>query len=346
MTGRPPISRRAVPISRGRRKFLQLAIAAAVGWPRAVSAEERIRIVGSLTGLPLDDRLMSRSNVTSRIPQTMKGLEKFGWVEGRNIRYETRSSYGGPAAREAAIRELIALNPDLILTASTVETAAVLAVTRTIPVLFATAIDPVGNGFVESFARPGRNATGFTNSDAEMGGKWLQFLKEADPRITRIGVLFNPKTAARAGRYFLEPIEAAGASIGVTVTAAPITDPAQIDAMVASYAGGAPGGLIVQPDPDMVAYRQAIVAAATRHGVPAIYPFGYFMEAGGLMSYGAALEIRSAEYINLILRGAKPAELPVQSPRKYELILNLKVAEALGLKLPLSLIARADQITQ
>jgi putative ABC transport system substrate-binding protein len=287
---------------------------------------------------------MSRSNAASRIPQTLKGLEKLGWVEGRNIRYVTRSSYGGPAARDSAIRELISLNPDLILTASTVETAAVLAATRTIPILFATAIDPIGNGFVETLARPGGNVTGFTNSDADMGGKWLQFLKEADPRIARVGVLFNPNTAARAGRYFLPPIEAAGASIGVTVTAAPITDPAQIDAVVGAYAGDPAGGLIVQPDPDMVIHRQGIVAAAARHRVPAIYPFVYFTDAGGLMSYGAALEVRSAEYINLILRGAKPAELPVQSPRKYELLINLKVAEALGLKLPLSLIARADQI--
>jgi putative ABC transport system substrate-binding protein len=299
-----------------------------------------------LTGLPLNDRLMSKSDIaTSRVASTLRELEKLGWVEGRNLKYEIRSSYGGPEARAVAVKELINLNPDLILTASTIETAAVLEATRTIPVIFATAIDPVGSGFVESLARPGRNATGYTNSDADMGGKWLQFLKEADPRITRVGVLFNPKTAAREGRYFLAPIEAAGASIGVTVAAVPVTDPAQVDAAVGAYAGDPPGGLIVQSDPYMVIQRQAIVDAAARHRVPTIYPFVYFMEAGGLMSYGAALEVRAAEYINLILRGAKPAELPVQSPRKYELLINLKAAEALGLKLPLSLITRADQIT-
>src|SRR3954469_21075657 len=330
-----------------RRDFIRLAAAAAVGCPGIAFAQERVRIVASLTGLSMDDRLMSRSDpAISRIARTLHDLEKFGWVEGRNIKYEIRSSYGGPDARATAVKELIGLNPDVILTASTIETAAVLAATRTIPVLFATAIDPVGNGFVESFARPGRNATGFTNSEAEMGGKWLQFLKEADPRIGRVGVLFNPRTAARQGRYFLGPIEAAGASIGVTVTAAPIADPSQIDAVVGAYAGDPPGALIVQPDPDMVIHRQPIVAAAARHRVPAIYPFRYFTDVGGFMAYGAALEVRSAEYINLILRGATPAELPVQSPRKYELLINLKAAEALGLRLPLSLIARADQITE
>ena len=344
-----PAAIRATVMPWQRREFLRCGVAAAVAWPGAAFAEERVRIVGILAGLPLNDRLMSKKvsdSSTSRISDLIRDLDKLGWVEGQNIRFEIRSSFGGPAARENAIKELVDLKPDVILTGSTIETTSLLAATRTIPIIFATATDPIGSGFVQSYARPGGNVTGFTNSDAEMGGKWLQFLKEADPGVVRVGVLFNPNTAPRAGRYFLEPIEVAGASLGVTVTAAPITDPSQIDAAIGAYAGDPAGGLIAQPDSYVVIHRQAIAAAAARHRVPAIYPFRYFMDSGALMSYGAALEVRSAEYVNLILRGAKPAELPVQSPRKYELLVNLKVAEALGLKFPLSLLARADQIIQ
>jgi putative tryptophan/tyrosine transport system substrate-binding protein len=325
-----------------RRDFLRLAMAAAAGWsgPAAAQGRERIRTLGLLVSLPLNDLQWTR------IPITQGNLARLGWIEGRTVRYEIRSSHGGGGVRKTAARELVSLNPDAIIASSTPDTAALMAETRTIPIVFATAADPVGHGFVESLARPGGNVTGFTNSDAEMGTKWLQFIKEIDPRITRVGVLFNPQSTARAGRYFLEPIETAAATIGVAVTAMPITDAAAIDPSVASLAGEAPGGLILPPDSFTVAHRQAIVAAAARHRVPAIYPLRYFIDAGGLFSYGAGLEVRDAEYVDLIFRGAKVADLPVQSPRKYELLINLKAAEALGLKLPLTLLARADQIIE
>jgi putative ABC transport system substrate-binding protein len=319
------------------RRTFMLALAAC-GWPAAARASERV--VGLLTSLPLNDMQWTR------FPAFKRGMEQRGWIEGRNVRYEMRSSHGGPAVRTAAARELVALRPDVIITSSTPDTAALIAETRTIPIIFATAADPIGSGFVANLARPGGNVTGFTNSQAEMGGKWLQFLKEADPRLTRVGVLFNPASVPRAGRFYLEPIEQAAPAFGVSIAAVPIADPAAIDDAIAAFSGDPRGGLILPPDSFTVANRLAIVDAAARHRVPAIYALSYFMDAGGLISYGAGLEVRDAEYTDLILRGAKPGELPVQSPRKFELLINLKAAQALGLKLPLTLLARADRISE
>jgi putative ABC transport system substrate-binding protein len=319
-----------------------LALAAAIASARIAAAQEigRVRTIGMLLSLPLNDLQWTR------LPVLKRNLEKLGWVEGRNIRYELRSSHGGPAVRAAAARELAALRPDVIITSSTPDTAAMMAVTRTIPIVFATAADPVGSGFVESLARPGGNVTGFTNSQAEMGGKWLQFLKEADPALARVGVLYNPASVPRAGRFYLEPIERAASVFGVTVSAVETADPAGIDAAIAAFSGEPRGGLILPPDSFTVANRLAIVGAAARHRVPAIYALSYFIDAGGLISYGAELEVRDTEYVDLILKGTKPAELPVQSPRKFELLINLKAAQALGLKLPLVLLARADRIIE
>jgi putative tryptophan/tyrosine transport system substrate-binding protein len=327
-----------------RRDFMRLATVAA-GWPTLVGptfavAQNRIRLVGTLVSLPTDDRL----GVTSeRVARMKADLERLGWVEGRDIRYEVRSTFGGPEARAKAVNAMVALKPDVITTSSSLETAAMLAVTRTIPIVFGTAADPVGSGLVESLARPGGNATGFTNSHPSMAGKWVQFLKELDPRITRIGMLLNPKGLPRDGRYFTEPIAQAALAFGTTAALLPLGDPGEIDAAIASYAGG---GLILPPEPTTVAHRERIIAAAARHRVPAIYSLRYFSDAGGLMSYGSELEVRIGEYVNLILRGAKVADIPVQSPRKYELLINRKAVEALGLTIPLTLLARADQIIE
>jgi putative ABC transport system substrate-binding protein len=179
-----------------------------------------------------------------------------------------------------------------------------------------------------------------------MGGKWLQFLKEADPRISRVGVFLNPLSSPRGGRYFMDPIESAAGEMGLSVTPVHLTDPSQIEAAVAAYSGSPEAGFVVPVDSFLVRHRRMLVEAAARYHVPAIYPYRYFMDVGGLMSYGPALEVRAAEYVNLILRGAKPAELPVQSPRRYELLINRKAADALGLTLPLTLFARADQIIE
>ncbi len=300
-----------------------------------------MRTLALLSSLPLSDPLMSRDSPRSK--GLFNELARSGWVEGHNLRVEIRSSAGGAAARDAAVRELIELKPDVVITVSNVETAALLARTRAIPVVFATAADPVGSGFVESLARPGGNATGFIAGDAEPGCKLLQFLQEASPRLSRVGVFFNPRNSPRGGRYYLEPIESAAVELGLKVTPVPLTEPSQIEAATAAYAGSPESGIAIPIDSFLVTHRRALVEAMARYRVPAIYPYRYFMEVGGLMSYGPSLEVRAAEYVDLILRGAKPAELPVQSPRRYELLINRKAAQALGLILPLSLLARADQ---
>jgi len=323
---------------------LRAAAAAVAVAPARALGQERVRILGLLTGLPLSDPLMSRDAPRSKA--LFGDLARSGWIEGRNLRVEVRSSAGGAGARELAVREVIELNPDVVVTVSNIETAALLAQTRTIPIVFATAADPVGSGFVESLARPGGNATGFISGDAEPGCKLLQFLQEAAPRLSRVGVFFNPRTSPRGGQYYLEPIERAAIELGLKVTRVPLTDPSQIEAAVASYAGGAESGIAVPIDSFLVTHRRALAEAMARYRVPGIYPYRYFMEVGGLMSYGPSLEVRAAEYVNLILRGAKAAELPVQSPRRYELLINRKAAQAIGLILPISLLARADQIIE
>ncbi|MCJ9706209.1 MULTISPECIES: ABC transporter substrate-binding protein [unclassified Bradyrhizobium] len=332
-----------------RRGFIRLVGATTAGWTALGATSDRMRIVASLTALRLDDELTRRSMIdspTSRLGGLVAGLRQRGWVEGVNFRLELRSSFGPPERLKAAIQELLDLKPDVILTGSTIETTAVLAATKTIPIVFATANDPVGNGFVESLAHPGGNVTGFTNSTADMGGKWLQLIREAVPDIARVGVLFNPTSAPRAGRFFLDSIEQQAAESGVAVVPAPVNTLADIDAAVGRFAEPPKAAMIALVDSFLVVNRQTVVAAADKYRVPTIYPFYYFMDAGGLMSYGATLEVRSADYVDLILRGTKAGDLPVQSPRKYELLINRTVARTLGLTIPFTLLARADEIRE
>jgi putative tryptophan/tyrosine transport system substrate-binding protein len=330
-----------------RRDLFALTAAAALA-PRAAlsQAGERMRRVGIISNVLPGDRWQ-------RLVAYKKVMADLGWVEGRNVTYEYRT-IDDPAKRPAIARELVSLNLDLIVANSTPDTAALLEATRTVPVVFSTAADPVGNGFVTSLARPGGNATGFTNSDASMSPKWLEFLKEVAPRVTRVGILFNPVTAPRRGEYYLDPLRAAAPSFGVTLEIRPISTAAEIDAVVASLAGDPAGGLVVLPDSFLVLHRRVVIEAAARHKVPAIYPFRYFSAEGGLISYGAVVGPQSREtdrtiietvrYMDLILRGTSPGELPVQSPRIYELLINAKAAAALGLEIPQVLGARADQI--
>lgn len=342
--------RRSATVALARRDFVRLAGATAAGFLALGATPDRMHIVASLTALPLDDELTRRSmtdSPTSRLGGLIVGLRQRGWVEGVNFRLELRSTFGGPDRLKSAIQELLDLKPDVILTGSTIETAAVLAATRTIPIVFATANDPVGNGFVESLAHPGGNVTGFTSSTAEMGGKWLQLIREAVPDIARVGVLFNPATTPRGGRFFLESIEQeAAASGGVSVALAPVNAPTDIDEAVRRLSDPPKAAMIALVDSFLVVNRQAVVAAADKYRVPTIYPFHYFMDAGGLMSYGPTLEVRSADYVDLILRGTKAGDLPVQSPRKYELLINRTVARTLGLTIPFTLLARADEIRE
>jgi putative ABC transport system substrate-binding protein len=348
MTKRPAPAHTVPALAR--RDFLRLAGTTAAGFFALGATSDRMRIVASLTSLSLDDELtrrnMSDGNTTSRLGGLIAGLKQRGWVEGVNYRFEIRSTFGGPGKLKTAVQELIDLKPDVILTGSTVETAAMLGATKTIPIVFATANDPVGNGFVESLARPGGNVTGFTSSTAEMGGKWLQLIREAVPDLTRVGVLFNPATTPRAGRFYLDSIEQEAAAAAVSVVPAPIGAPTEIDAAVGRFSETPKAAMIALVDSFLVVNRQAIVAAAAKYRVPVIYPFHYFMDAGGLMSYGPTLEVRSADYVDLILRGTKAGDLPVQSPRKYDLLINRTVARTLGLSMPFTLLARADEIRE
>ena len=283
-----------------RRAFV-LALAACGASTATARAAERIRIVGLMVSLPLNDLQWTR------LPVFKRNFAKLGWIEGRNLRYEIRSSHGGPAARVAAARELAALRPDVIITSSTPDTAALLAVTRTIPIVFATAADPVGSGFVESLARPGGNVTGFTNSQAVNGRQVAAIPQGGGPRLTRVGVLFNPATLPRAGRYFPSRSSRPPPTFGVDCRPLRSAIRRRSTPRSRRYAGENRGGLILPPDSFTVAHRRAIVAAAARHRVPVIYALSYFIDAGGLISYGAELEVRDTEYVDLILKGAKPA---------------------------------------
>ncbi|WP_439400891.1 ABC transporter substrate-binding protein [Bradyrhizobium sp. DASA03068] len=332
-----------------RRDVLRLAGASVAGWIALGATTDRMRIVASLTALPLDDELTRRGMIdsaSSRLGNLVAGLRQRGWVEGVNFRLKLRSTFGAPDRLKTAVQELLDLRPDVILTGSTVETAAVLAATKTIPVVFATANDPVGNGFVESLAHPGGNVTGFTNSTAEMGGKWLQLIREAVPDVARVGVLFNPATTPRGGRFFLDSIEQEAAVSGVSAVPAPVNAPTEIDDAIRRFSESPKAAMLALVDSFLVVNRQAVVTAAAKYRVPMIYPFHYFMDAGGLMSYGPTLEVRSADYVDLILRGTKAGDLPVQSPRKYELLINRTVARTLGLTIPFTLLARADEIRE
>jgi putative ABC transport system substrate-binding protein len=334
-----------------RREFILLTAAAVLAAQRGANGQgsERVRRVAIFSSLPLNDPAAA-----TRIAGLRIRLKELGWVEGRNIEFERSLSNVDPALRSALAKELVARKPDIILSSSTPDAAALLDATRTIPIVFSTAADPVGSGFVQSLARPGGNATGFTNSHESMGGKWLEILKEIAPRTVRVGVLFNPDTAPRNGDFYLGPMKELAPAFGIEVFPAPLHDVAGIAPTVAAYAAEPIGGFVVTPDSFTVSHRAEIAAAAAQYRVPTIYPYYYFVAAGGLVSYGfsydavspekAEVIVTTAEYVDLILRGANPGDLPVRSPRNYELLINLKAAKALGLAVPPALMARADKV--
>jgi putative ABC transport system substrate-binding protein len=336
-----------------RREFIMLTAAAVLAGERGASGQgsERVRRIGIFSALPFDDPA-----ALTRLAAVSIRLKELGWVEGRNIQYERYVSSDDPVLRSAAAKELIARKPDIILCSSTPDTAALLGVTRSIPIVFSTSADPVGSGFVQSLARPGGNATGFTNSHASMGGKWLEILMEIAPRTARVGVLFNPGTAPRNGDFYLKPMQELAPTFGIGVFPAPLRDVAAIAPTIAAYAAEPIGGFVVTPDSFTVAHRVAIAAAAAQYRVPAVYPYYYFVAVGGLISYGFSYDaispekseviVTTVEYIDLILRGANPGDLPVRSPRNYELLINLKAATALGLTVPPALLARADKVIE
>jgi ABC-type uncharacterized transport system substrate-binding protein len=272
-------------------------------------------------------------------------LQQLGWTDGRNVRIDTRWLDAGS---DRSAEELIALAPDVILASASAGVAALQRITSSVPIVFANVIDPVGAGFVASLARPGGNTTGFSAFEYSLGGKWLEVLKEFAPSMTRAAVLRDPTFAGGIGQF--AAIQAlAPPSLGVELTPIDVRDPDKIERAIAAFALERNGGLIVTASQPAVTHRDLIISLATRYRLPNVYPFRYYPTAGGLASYGPdAIDAhkRAAGYVDRILKGAKPADLPVQAPTKYELVINLKTAKALGLIVPPSLLARADEVIE
>jgi putative ABC transport system substrate-binding protein len=329
-----------------RREFITLLGGWTVTWPLAARAQQGggIRRIGMLMGYPESDLDAQAFAAAFR-----EGLQKLGWSEGRNIRIDTRWAKPDDAeARQQFAKELVAPQPDVILSHGTPTTAALLQQTRIIPIVFAAVANPVGSGFVASFARPGGNVTGFTVFEPTMAGKWLELLKEIAPRVNRVAFLFNPATAPYAEVY-LNPFKAAAASFAVKAIAAPVHDAAELESVVAAHAREPNGGLIVMPDSFMASHRAEVISLGARYRLPAISPYRFYAELGGLLSYGNDFRDnfrRAAGYVDRILKGARPSELPVQAPVKFELVINMKTAKALGLDVPVQLQQRADEVIE
>jgi putative ABC transport system substrate-binding protein len=326
-----------------RREFMTVLGGAAIGWPLAARAQgERMRRIGVLMGIAESDPARQ-----SFVTAFTEALQELGWSSGRNIRIEYRWGAGDTERIRDFARELVEMQLDLIVGHTTPVVAALKAQTRTIPIVFTQVSDPVGSGFIDGFAKPGGNITGFTNLESSMGSKLGELLKEVAPTITRVAVMFNPDTAPDRGTYFLRPVEAAAPSLHVEVIPAPVHNDAEIESAITTLVPGT--GLIVMPDIFILAHREQILALADRHRLPAAYAYRLFAASGGLLSYGtdlADLFRRAARYVDRILTGTKPAELPVQQPTKFELVINLKTAKTLGLNVPLSLQAGADEVIE
>jgi putative ABC transport system substrate-binding protein len=329
-----------------RREFITL-IGGAVAWPFVVRAQqgERMRRIGVLMGIAEGD-----PSGVAGLAAFKTGLQGLGWIEGRNIRIDYRWAAADVDRMQALAKEMVSLQPDVIVGQTTQVVAALQRETKTIPIVFVIVSDPVGSGFVVSLPRPGGNITGFINIESSLSGKWIEMLKEIVPRVSRAAIIFNPETATYFA-YYLQPFEAAARSSGFEPVAAPVHNAADIERVVASLGNRPDTGLVLMPDAFTVTRRnlELIILLAARHRVPTVYPFRYMVAAGGLVSYGidtADLYRRASTYIDRILKGAKPADLPVQLPTKFELAINLKTAKALGLDMPAMLLGRADEVIE
>jgi putative ABC transport system substrate-binding protein len=327
-----------------RREFVTLLGGAAAAWPLAVRAQQpnRMRRMGVLLGNAEDHEAQSW------VAALREELGKLGWTEGRNIEIDIRWAAADVASMKRFAKELVALQPDLILTQSTPAAGAMLEQTHIIPVVFVLVADPVGSGYVASLPRPGGNATGFTPIVSSLGGKWVELLKEIAPRLARVTLLFNPPTATFIQAY-LSPFKAAAASVGVEAIVAPVNGVPELQSQVTTQAREPNSGLVVIPDTFTQAHLAEIAALAARYRVPAVYWSRSFAEIGGLISYGPYLVDefrRAASYLDRILKGEKPSNLPVQAPVKFELVINLKTAKAFGLEVPATLLARADDVIE
>jgi putative tryptophan/tyrosine transport system substrate-binding protein len=328
-----------------KRRAFVAGLAGAVALPIAARAQqaERMRRIGVLWPYREGDPEANAWLATFR-----EELEKLGWVEGRNVRIDHRWAAFDEDSAQRFARELVALQPDIILTQSTPNTAALLQQTRTIPIILSQGTDPVGAGFAASLSRPGGNVTGFINLEASLGSKWLELLKQIAPRVKRVAFLFNPATASYF-EYYLSPFKVAAASFGVEPIAAPFHNASELESVFAAQAREPNGGLIAMPDSFQTAHRAEIISLAARHRLPAVYAFRFFAEAGGLLSYGNDRfdnYRRSANYVDRVLRGVNPGDLPIQIPNKFELVINLKTAKALDLTIPPNLLAIADEVIE
>jgi putative ABC transport system substrate-binding protein len=328
-----------------RREFITLLGGAAAAWPLSARAQQsdRMRLIGVLMAYAESD-----STAQSWLAAFRAALAKLGWTEGSNLRIELRWSADDADRMRTLAKELVDLRPDAIFGVTTPVIAALARETKTIPIVFTAVTDPIGGGFVANLAHPGGNITGFTVNDPTVGGKWVELLKEIAPRTVHVALLFNPVTTVPL-QFSMPSIQAAASSFAVEVSAAPVHAKDEIEGVIAAQARNPGGGLIVMPDVSNDVNRELIIALAARYGVPAIYYNRFFSELGGLISYGEARAEQfrlAAGYIDRILKGTKPANLPVQAPTKFELIINLKTAKALGLDVSLQLQQRADEVIE
>jgi len=326
-----------------RRDFITLLSGAAATWPLAARAQqpEQMRRIGVLSNAPAD------AQGQSGVEAFQQALRQLGWSDGRNVRIDVRWGENDPDRDRKYAAELVALAPDVLLAAGTLSVAALQKATRSVPIVFVRVSDPVGGGLVESLARPGGNTTGFMNFEYNLSGKWLQLLKQVAPLVTRVIVLRD--SASPAGSAEFGALQAAAPSLGVELRPVDTRDRAAIEHAVTAFATGTNGGMVVTPSATVSGNRDLIVALASQHKLPAVYPYRYMVTSGGLIAYGPDpidQYQRAAGYVDRIFKGEKPADLPVQAPTKFALVINLKAAKALGLSIPQPLLASADEVIE
>jgi len=326
-----------------RREFITLIGGAAATWPLAARAQQpaQMRRVGVLESAGIETDQQAGVAVFKEV------LRQLGWIDGRNVRVEVRWAGADPARARKDAEELVALQPDIIVVTGALGLQALLQTTRSVPIVFNSITDPVGSGFIDNLARPGGNATGFILFDYALTAKWVELLKEIAPTVTRVAVLRDPELTAGVGQFAV--IQYVAPSVGMEVSAISMRDARGIEQDIAKFASAPNGGLILTGSALSVVYRDLVVGLAAKHKLPAVYHRRYFVTGGGLMSYGSEVDEQfrgAARYVDRILKGEKPADLPVQAPTKYELVINLKTAKALGLTIPPSVLARADEVIE
>jgi putative tryptophan/tyrosine transport system substrate-binding protein len=329
-----------------RRRDFVATLGAAIVWPLAARAQQpdRVRRLGLLANIAESD-----PEAQAMVGALQQGLKELGWVEGRNLLVDRRWGAGNPARVATLAKELVGLKPDVIVGYTTPAVLALRKETSSIPIVFVQISGPIGTGFVTNMAHPGGNITGFTNFESSMAGKWAEMLKEIAPGTSRVAFLFNPETAPYVRRYYLGPFEAAVRSLGMQPWTTAVHDVREIESGITTFAREPGGGLVIMPDSFNIVHRDRIVTLAAQHRLPAISPYRFTVTEGGLVSYGVDqvdLFRRAAAYVDRILKGEKPADLPVQAPTKFELVINLKAAKVLGLVIPDKLLALADEVIE